>query len=491
MPENRPPVTFLSINTNGGLPDTLDGDPNLPRTLGYRLILNWWGSDLDGRVIGYLIHWSGGWRPRPGSTRWAEDSTWVFTTATTDTFLAPSRPVQEGETRIELPDTFQVRAVDDDSLPDPTGKQQIFRVSFSVPTLDWEPTLPPPEKSYPAVAFAWTPHDNDGWKSVRTFRYWLDGTDSTLAATTSDTLIALRPADFGGRYGERTISVQAIDETQLRSNVIRHTWTVETPVGDYLLLDGTRADVPGLEDDFYKGVMSSLTAGEYTYYDMEEYGRSEPSRRGEFRSWAEVQPLLSMFRGVVWYGGVENETNDAVFRANLTKAEPGIRGYVASGGHLLITAMNVVGDGTGFSADFLDSVLGVADLYVVPHNPFPTTDLGLARNTVIRAELDGALDSLKISSSFAGAASDYMLLKPGVDSLLWVPPGFLDPDSSRKVYASRDTTEHQQTRPAHLGLLNRQTGGKIAIVTFLLSRANGFNNGATYTEALFRRVLAE
>src|SRR5512140_572647 len=223
LPGNLPPITYLSVQGTGL--DTTD----------YRQVLHWWGTDPDGTIRGYYVHWDGGWKPPVDSLRAPFGSTWAFTKATTDTFVVPTDGTFASR-------TFSVKAVDNEGLIDPVGQTQVFKVSDRAPSLTW--SLDTLATSLPALAFAWRPEDLDGRKTVHEFRYWLDD-DSTHATVTSDTVIALRPSDFlvGGvpHYGRRVFKVQAVDEAGARSAVLSHAWNVETPAGDYLLIDNVDA----------------------------------------------------------------------------------------------------------------------------------------------------------------------------------------------------------------------------------------------------------
>jgi|GEM_PF-633048 len=86
---NSPPETHLSIV----MPDSA-----LPDTSTSMQIPHWWGSDVDGEVMGYLVRWDY-FEDQPGFSQW------FWTTAETDTFFVP----------IQTPDssfTIEVRAVD-------------------------------------------------------------------------------------------------------------------------------------------------------------------------------------------------------------------------------------------------------------------------------------------------------------------------------------------------------------------------------------------
>lgn len=439
LPANVPPTTFLDIQ-----------GPDLD-TLNYRQILNWWGADPDGEVIGYCVHWDGEWTPPDDAVRCDFDPEFWFTTATTDTFIVPTN----GEFAER---TFTVRAVDDDGIIDPVGKSQLFRLGNWRPSLAWATSLVRPTVSLPAVSFSWSPVDLDGRETVGEYRVWLDGQDSTAALVTADTLFALAPEDFDGIYGERTIFVQAVDEAHTLSNVIRHTWTVEAPPdADFLLIDNTFSAAPGAsrEKGFYRAIMDSVAAGNYFVYDVEA--------RGDFRSDREVGPLFSLFDGVVWFAGWQRTEQDVSMFRNLAFAEDAIRDYLEDDGRVALFYRNTMGDSTGLSPAFTREVLGVTEFFRQPSGTHefvirPGGDTGAK----IASPYLAAGDSLLLGSS--SADSEFFLLADNVVASFVAPPGYIFQRTSI------EPTPDQSAIPAYMGVVSRRLGGPIAVTDFFISR---------------------
>lgn len=456
LPDNIPPVTYLSVQGTN-----LD-------TLGYRQILHWWGTDMDGEVVGYIMRWDGDWDAGPGTQPWPPDPAWAFTTATSDTFVIPIA----GE---YAEWTFSVKAVDDAGAVDPVGRSQTFGLRNGTPSLRWSPSLPLLQTSLPAVAFAWNPRDPDGVETIAEYRYWLDGMDPDQAFTTRDTLVALRREDFGGRYGPRTLKVQAIDEARTLSNVISHEWNVVEPQWRFMLIDNISSSVPGhsADDLFYRSMMDSLSGGGVFIYDLEQ--------RGGFRTRQEVEPLFSLFEGVAWYSGVEHAANDRFCIAQLKMAESGIRDYLDAGGRFLLISRTAIGDNQmsdnwGLSMGFSHDYLGIEDFYMI----MGSTDLDLPPLSTVHFGHGGRSDSLR--TTFASAGADYMIHAGDIEPLAWVAPGFLDPSGTRGI------TPDQSEEPAHLGILSRRKG-RCAVFTFLLSRTIPLPDRNRVAAGLFRRVL--
>ncbi|MCA9729556.1 MAG: hypothetical protein KC729_17850, partial [Candidatus Eisenbacteria bacterium] len=179
--------------------------------------------------------------------------------------------------------------------------------------------------------------------------------------------------------------------------------------------------------------------------------------------------------GVVWYGGNRRDSNDASFQKNLGLAEAGVRSYLADGGNLLLAYRDVVGDGGGFSADFAADVLGIEEYF---RDETGTTNIRLASRSLVGTSLVSAPDdTLQTTSSSPDA--DFFRLADDVDPLFWVEPGVLGPN----------VTPDQTAQRAYLGVLSERDGGRIALVTYLLSRSDGRNNAHAVGAALLRRVF--
>jgi hypothetical protein len=454
LPPNQPPRTYLAVRG-----DSLGVHP-------YRAVLTWWGTDLDGRVAGYLYQWDGPWRPAPGDSLWAGDPSWVFTAATIDTFDVPVR----GEYAER---TFCVRAVDDQGLVDPAPPRQLFRLSNHAPRVAWSdptrhPTLERP--SLPAVSFAWTPDDGDGKNTIAFARLWLDtvpGEDSAAAAVTvaRDTLGAFFPEHFGGRYGVRTAHLQIFDDADTGSNILEWTWTVVPPAGDYLLIDNAGGPVSGpqrTDDQFWRDRMQAAAPGGVHVLDV--------AVDGVFRSRAEVLPLLSLFRGVVWYGGLSfdgSAEGDAQLREGLQLARESLQPYVAGGGRLLLTAHNLFGTEGSLPPEFYHDVLGVETVHTHVVEDERPTDFLVPRNLLVRCGAAfGGVDSLRVNSPLKN--TDLFRPSAALEPLLWFEPATLDtlafPDHARERF--------------YIAALARAGDGKLAFCTTVLTRFRDGGAGA-------------
>jgi hypothetical protein len=438
-PVNLAPRTYLSV-VGAGL-DTTD----------YRKILHWWGTDTDGEVRGYLIRWTGNWTPQAGSARTFNGETYEYTTATEDTFSVSL----DGTFAVR---TFTVRAVDDLDLVDPQGIAQPFPLRNRAPTLAWNPTFPRPMASLPAVAFAWNPTDFDGRSTVGRFRVWLDG-DSASAKTTADTVYAIRPEDFNGRLDrDRTVHVQAYDDADAASNVLQHTWRVDAPRGNWLLIDQiTGPGTSTWDRPFFSAVIDSLVGTDLHTIDL--------VNGPDFTTPVEVEPLFSLFRGVIWVTGPYDAANDQKMARNLSTAAGSIRAYAESGGRVFLAGQTVFGTNGGLDAAFAREVLGIPGFFEVeiPPENDRVTDLPLNRDEVVLAREGSDVDTLRAYST--SVRVDFFQA-PSVqgEGRYEVPPGAL-----RRMSGSA-TIPDQTADPAYLAATAAVGTGRVTIVTTSYAR---------------------
>lgn len=440
-PANLPPKTYLAV-----IGDSLS-------TTDYRKILHWWGTDPDGAVGGYLIRWDGGWIPPAGTTRTYDGETYEFTTATSDTFQVPL----DGTSGTRQ---FTVRAVDREDLVDPTGVQQRFSLSNNAPTLAWDPAVPLPSTSYPALAFGYRPTDFDGRPTVNTYRIWLDD-DSLHSWTVSDTIVGVYPTDFGSDHTtrQRTVHVRAYDDARAPSNTLAHTWTVEWPQSDWLLINQMHPGALGRWDrEFYAAVFDSTIGRNLDEIDLYQ--------GSGFTTSQEVGPLMSLFKGVLWIAGAYVEANEEKMAQNLALAEPGIREYVAGGGRVLIIGQSILGTGGGLSDGFASEVLGIPAFYeqwADVQDPASASTNIPSSQPVFYERLNGDADSLLVYN--IPNYVDYFLTPSGSGTgRYWVRPSTLRTETGNTIVPDQDTN------PAYLGIVTPYGQGRITVVTTSYAR---------------------
>jgi hypothetical protein len=455
---NLPPETFLFIQADSSAVDTTN----------YREVVYWWGSDPDGEVVAYAYHWTGAWRAPADSARWDVDTTWVLTTATRDSFVVPTGGVYNTS-------VFEVRAIDNTGAYDPTPESQFFKHENSLPEVYWKTSPPLPTVSLPAVTFAWGGSDPDGYRTISFYRIWLEGeAPSEARIVRGDSAYTLVPDDFAARIGENTVNVQAVDEALGESAVISHSWTVEEPAGQVLLIDAVRNgfDPDGAAeefDQFYRAQLdTTFGAGNYYVLDLEQRG---------FRTAAEVGPTMSLFPVVLWYTSWYTGTSATTARlaaSQFSTAASGIRSYVLDyGGSILVTSMAAIGGSGGISDAVAHEVFGIESLYA---DSLGSTDLVVRNGSVFRADpTAGWADSLRARSSLGGTITG-LGIRYGVDffapSISSTPLYFLPPhtlDSRNRIFQETDY---------YAGILNEPaSGGRALLLSFPIARADGLGNG--------------
>src|SRR5574341_1473712 len=222
--ENLPPETHIFLQPDSALATTTS-----------RQTLSWWGDDPDGVVIGFvhsfaatpasLTHWDEN-HPAPG---------WTFTTANQRTFNLTF-------SSLDTAFVFQVRAVDDQKLVDPTAATLRLPVANSPPIVNFVVNTDIPDTTFTVAAFAWSGSDLEGEETILKYQYALD---DTAAGNWRDLpppqkSIILKETD-GITPGNHIFFLRAIDLAGAVSSVARmprssgKTWHVRAPRGRLLL----------------------------------------------------------------------------------------------------------------------------------------------------------------------------------------------------------------------------------------------------------------
>ncbi|MFQ6608476.1 MAG: hypothetical protein ACE5EE_08055, partial [Fidelibacterota bacterium] len=149
--------------------------------------LYWWGEDPDGYVIGYRY-------------RWGNQSPWTYTTAESSLFYVPIT------TDLDV-FSFEVVAVDDDSLADETPAKLVLPIQNSSPSISFRYRSNPLTENlptdtsftFPTRTFIWDIEDQDGIETITMVYYALDDSCDTCwneldaAAYSSVTLTDIEP----------------------------------------------------------------------------------------------------------------------------------------------------------------------------------------------------------------------------------------------------------------------------------------------------------
>ncbi len=475
-PANRAPVTYLSIDAPA---ESTIGAAADRHVISYRQRMRWWGSDTDGRVVGYEI------RIASLTASGAEVSVgdWFFTTKT-DSIV--DFPVDS--TRVTR--RFDVRAVDDDGARDPSPQSQIFALFDTPPTVTFKKSLVP-ATSLPALTVFWSGRDVDGGSTIREYRVWMKGTSEAQAMIVSapDSQATLTPAMLAGASGARTAYIRAVDSGGLTGAADSVTWNVTALQGNVLLVDEYPDNQPGaaIIDRYYTTSLdTAFTATGYTLYKDELFGA--------FRSASEASALLGQFRYVVWYRDEYRGVNIA-YSPSLANAQDGLRDVLRRGGGVVLSGTYLFGTRggltpAGFGASTSDTVItasgfprDVCGITAFRMNDSLRTDfIVLGAENSVRRVIQGnaalGTESLGISvnpgsgtpPSINGVEAlviDPADLASGVGQVLWEIPG--------GQLQSQDRVRHAGPMP--VGVLSTRAGGKAAFMGAPMALLNYYGNG--------------
>ena len=142
---NQPPDTQLSVRDESLL-DNLGESERLVSTVR----VSWSGDDPDGFVAGFEVRFF-------DMTLGEPVDAWAFTTRTDSLFLLP---IRQGERTSDV--VFEVRAVDEEGLADPTPARTIYPIQNSPPTIRISPFDLPPDTTFNVMSIGWVAEDPDG-----------------------------------------------------------------------------------------------------------------------------------------------------------------------------------------------------------------------------------------------------------------------------------------------------------------------------------------
>lgn len=251
--ENQPPETELSVR-DASLVDNLDENSRLISTVS----VSWTGDDPDGFVKQYELRF------------YFEDATpapeadWSLTTATDTLILLP---IEQGERTANV--TFEVRAIDNDGIKDPTPARTVFPIKNSPPTLKISSFDLPPDTTFALFSFAWTADDPDGQQNITNIEISLNDSTSFVKLPSDVDFVTFIAPNLG--RGEsagsaidtelflgkglvssgitvpglktddlNTFYVRSVDATDTTSTLARHEWYVKQSKGNVLLVNDYR-----------------------------------------------------------------------------------------------------------------------------------------------------------------------------------------------------------------------------------------------------------
>jgi hypothetical protein len=338
--QNQAPETYLFLFTPASQ-DSIDID-----TTASRQVIHWWGEDPDGEVIGYYIQWD-----------YQETPEW--TTTEYDTFYVPIRTAYD-----EF--TFNVWAVDNDSLMDPTAATQIFPVFNSAPEISFKnrsnPPAPPGNPdvityTFPTRTFFWDVSDPDGLETITHIYYALDDTSNWLQLPGNETSVTLVDIPAGDHRFFLKVEDIAGAQSPIVSfpdpldNRTPNTWIVKEPVGDVLLVNDFAQDQNTFEvQSFYEEILTTIVGADgYSTWEIgtERTPVINPQNSLPYAT-VDIKANLGYFEKVIWFAHLG--------RPNLSEAGLSLTQYIAAGGKVFITNGNEEVPDTSWTFTSIDTV---------------------------------------------------------------------------------------------------------------------------------------
>jgi len=293
--ENLPPQTELFIKSSGT--DTLNATSSVQT-------IYWDGRDGDGFVTGFYFSWA----QNPDS------SDWIWTTERSMTF-----PLQiSGQ---DTTYTFQIKAVDNLGLQDPTPANQLIPIRNTEPAISWTPASLIPDTTFTVASFIWAASDLDGDETISHFEYALDDTSTWNKIAGFNRSLTLT-ADSGIVQGDHTFFIRAVDIAGSKSSIIRmpedKSWYAKNPTGRYLLIDDFQNEAnSGYPDAYYKGMLSRILSQNgngdgFDYWNIEE---QFPASRLQFIE------TMKLFDRIIWYTDLIKEDDQHFITAQIAIPE--------------------------------------------------------------------------------------------------------------------------------------------------------------------------
>ncbi len=388
-------------------------------TVNHVVRLNWYGTDVDGEVVGYELRFLNPAAPA--------ETAWVYTTRT-DSLFTIFTP--EGYTR----PVFEVRAIDGGGQRDPTPARNDFQFSNQKPTVRITSGPGVNDTTFASVTVSWSAGDPDGDVTRLRFLVWLDGNEANPVMTTSRTFTVPTAAFLVNgslTTGRRKLFVRAVDDGGRAGDADSSSWIVRSAVtgavARLLIIDDvptTNAINPRIDTMFANSpARAGIASDEFTILRLQS---NQP-----FRSAADVEQTFKLFQSVIWY-----RSNETSFPVVMRDYQAGIEAYVNAGGRFyaeglyLTEGLNASG---AFTPDFVTRVLDCDGQFAAWVSTTTFTDssngFGNRNNSRFRSTLlaDSTRQQLlAVRPSEAGGLRAFRV-RSNAQALLWALPLQLDP----------------------------------------------------------------
>jgi hypothetical protein len=286
---NLAPETHLAV---------VFADSLYPDTTASKVSLHWWGQDEDGLISGYQYHWSYMEEDDP-----LQPEYWVTTEVEQDTFYLPLRQLLDDF-------TFSVRALDEDSLFDPSPATVTLTVENTPPEIAFLANSVESDLdtlfTFPRKTFYWTAYDLDGYESIVATEYALDDTSEWFPTNLQFTQLVLengsltpgshhfylRSRDIAGMFSETLVFPELPD-----SGEVGMVWMVLEPVADLLVIDDEDNRYFDEDRNYYFDLLDQMGV----QYQFIDYTLTYPYSEGDLLA------TLEFFPQVFWFSGPSSQ----------------------------------------------------------------------------------------------------------------------------------------------------------------------------------------
>jgi hypothetical protein len=348
---NQAPKTYTVVDTI-----IRNGDDRFTSTV----VLNWWGTDPDGFVVGYEFTFD----PNPGPA-----TVWVSTTKTDSTFLLT---VPSGQDTFDF--RFTVRAIDNEGLKDPNPASVRYPVKNSPPDVEFVYAPPGgnplaggfPLVSYPVLRYEWQGSDPDGIQTLDSYELVFNDTLNaanvfTLSATFTEMILKAENLTGAGSaclvypgQNENPLStrmqglvfedsnyvyVRSVDQSGARSDWKESRPTfVKRPISPFLLINAYGTDPnPDLNaatiQTFYQTELNTIGI---TNYDQVRIFQRQGNQFVNLSSNNRTQSLVfDLFDQILWVG--------PDFDISIVFAQNTLGNFLNGGGKVMLSLASSLG----------------------------------------------------------------------------------------------------------------------------------------------------
>ncbi len=351
---NQPPDTQLSVRDTS-LVDNIPADDRLTSTVS----ATWSGTDPDGFVQGFQLRFFDEGQSLGPEEGWSS-------TVRNDTLIL--LPIPRGERVANV--VFEVRALDNEGVVDPSPARTVYPIQNSPPTLRLNGFELPPDTTFTIASFSWIADDPEGITNLASIEVSLNDSLNFVELPADIDFITLVAADnqdvteaevYLGRAFQRSqiripdfrlddtnvLYLRAKDLTDTTSIRIRfpaddlESWYVRRPQGRVLFVNDYRKNTWPVIEDFHRTLLQEfLPSGEpidvwnitlpFTSGSTSTTSRSEslPSVQSPM-----LDQTLALYDYIYWVS--TNSTNNTTSN-NLPFAAGATNQFFEEGGRMMV-----------------------------------------------------------------------------------------------------------------------------------------------------------